>query len=534
MIVRRTAVAMGKAAHLLGARTEDDADGGQPGLPWERPGGVLLRRPWARRLSEHMKRILLSGLLATALTGAFAAEKLRRDEGPTADAHFFERNRDAKLERWTLPEYPAGVVDEARPVRVKVCLTVDEQGAVADPEIVSGDERFHAAALATVRQWHFRPAMENGKLVARSLQTTLVFRRTPPPVEATPTAPAAKATRAKAKASAPLANEPPFRFEESPVKPPGDGHSPDPVYPRHLVKRELAGQVELLLGIDEKGRVRGVEVVRATHADFLSAAFATVEQWQLAPARRGSLPVKGEKIAVLTFQVMDTETNHTSHEEWLEQNGIRLADSTAPVPRLYFDRIPEAVNFVDPVYPAELREKGTSGSARVDFTVDRTGSVVAASVGAASEEAFGAALLAAVAAWKFQPLYHGGEAATVDFQVTWQFAAPDERNTLPENLAALAADAPRANARELDRPLEPLYLCPPVRPPGATASGVAEVEVTINASGRVCWPRVVKADDPALGWAAATAVSQWYFATPRRKGEPVGVRVIIPVQFPAS
>lgn len=456
-------------------------------------------------------------MLAAATTCAWAAEKLRHEDGPAPDAHYFERNRDAKLEQWTLPEFPADLAEEPRLTRVKICLTVDEQGAVADPEVLSGDERLHEAALATVRQWRFRPAMEDGKLSARSLETTLVFRRHP--------ATAAKKTNAK---------EPPFKFEDSPVTPPGEGRSPDPVYPSHLAKRELAGEVEMLLGLDQSGRVRGVEVTRTTHADFLSAAFAAVEQWQLAPARRGKLPVNGEKIARLTFQVMDTETNHTSHEEWLERNGIRLADASAPAPRLYFDRIPEAVSFVDPVYPAEFREQGVTGEAAVDFSVDKSGAVVAASVRSASDEAFGAALLAAVSAWQFKPFYHGGEAAWVDFVVTWRFELPGEKNTLPENLAALASDAPRASAKQLDRPLEPLYLRAPVRPPGVTAGGVAEVEATINASGRVCWPRVVKAPDPALGWAAATAVSQWYFATPRKGGQPVSVRVIIPVQFPAS
>lgn len=476
-----------------------------------------------------MNRILFAGLLAAATpVCALAAEKLRHDDGPVPDAHYFERNRDAKLERWTPLAFPAGIPDETRSARVKVCLTVDERGAVADPEVVSGDERFHAAALAAVRQWQFRPAMEDGKLVARSRLTTLVFRRDPP----SPATPAVSAKPAKARPAA--ANEPPFKFEDPPETPPGEGRSPDPVYPRHLVKRELAGEVELHLGVDESGHVRGVEVARATHADFLSAAFAALEQWQLSPARRGRVPVKGEKLARLTFQVMDTQTNHTSHEEWLEQNGIRLADASAPAPRLYFDRIPEAVSFVDPIYPAELREKGVTGEASVEFSVDRAGAVVAASVRAASEEAFGAALLAAVAAWQFKPLYHGGEATAVDFQVRWSFELPNEKNTSPDNLAALSAEMPRASARELDRPLEPLYLRAPVKPPGVTAAGVAEVEVTINPNGRVCWPRVVKASDPVLGWAAATAVSQWYFATPRKNGQAVGVRAIVPVQFPAS
>lgn len=469
----------------------------------------------AGRLTLMIRYLFAMGAAVMLAALGSAAERLRRDDGPQADAQYFAKNRDARLERWIAPAYPVAVQEERRAIRVRVCFTVDEQGALRDAEVLSGDERFHEAALAALGQWRFQPAMENGKLVARSLQTTFVFRVGRP-------------------TTMEPGGEPPYRFEDSPVTPPQEGHSPDPVYPRHLVKRELAGEVELTLGVDEQGSVTGVEVSRATHPDFVAAALAAVEQWKLTPARRGRLPVKGEKIAVLRFKVMDSETQHASHEEWLEQNGIRLAEPGAPAPRLYFDRIPEAVSFVDPVYPAELREKGVAGEAVVDFSVDRSGAVVAATVSRASEEAFGAALLAAVSAWRFKPLYHDGEAAWVDFQVEWKFNLPKERDTAPDLLAALAPDAPRAGARQLDGKIEPLYLCAPVLPPGETAGGEAEIEITISPSGRACWPRITKADTPAVGWAAATAVSRWYFATPRQAGRPVHVRVIVPVEVPAG
>lgn len=93
------------------------------------------------------------------------AEKLRHEDAPVADARDFERNRDAKLEQWVLPEYPAAIPDEPRPVRVKVSLTVDDQDAAADPEVLSGDERFHAATLAAARQGFFETPRRHGEPV---------------------------------------------------------------------------------------------------------------------------------------------------------------------------------------------------------------------------------------------------------------------------------------------------------------------------------------------------------------------------------
>lgn len=93
------------------------------------------------------------------------AEKLRHEDAPVADARDFEPNRDAKLEQWVQPEYPAAIPDEPRPVRVKVGLTVDDQGAVADPQVLSGDERFHAAALAAARQGFFETPRPHGEPV---------------------------------------------------------------------------------------------------------------------------------------------------------------------------------------------------------------------------------------------------------------------------------------------------------------------------------------------------------------------------------
>ena len=49
--------------------------------------------------------------------------------------------------------------------------------------------------------------------------------------------------------------------------------------------------------------------------------------------------------------------------------------------------------------------------------------------------------------------------------------------------------------------------------------------------GRVRLPRVKSATKKEFGWAAATAISQWVFERPMRKGAAVDVTVTIPVSF---
>jgi TonB family protein len=441
---------------------------------------------------------------------ARALEPIRRHE-VGVDAQFFEKNKTAVLEHWVAPVRPEALKGERPAYPVRVRYVIDKQGNIRDPEMVSGDERFQEAALVAIRQWHYRPAVVEGKPKAVTLEVTFDFRTLLP-----------RETKAMM---------PPFSFGEPPLRPPEEIRADDPIYPKHLVKRQLFGEVELNLGVDEQGRVAGVEVLRATHTDFVGAALAAVEGWALRPALRGRLPEKGEKRALLSFTVMDTETEHVARDEWLARNGITLRDPAAQQQALFFDETPQAVAFADPVYPDALRREGVSGSAKVNFAVDAQGQVAEVAVVEATREEFGAALAAAVASWQFKPLAHGGEFARHDFSAQWRFEQPTSGNTSPECLQALEADAAQVAPGKLDHRPELLYQRQPISPAGVPATGRVEIEAVISRTGRVCWPKVLQATDPALGWAAATAVNQWYFTPPRLQGQPVAVRVVIPIEF---
>jgi len=89
------------------------------------------------------------------------------------------------------------------------------------------------------------------------------------------------------------------------VTPPVPRIQPVPVYPYDLRQKNTAGGVLLRLTIDEKARVKKVEVVRASHPAFASCAVQAVEKWVIGkPALKDGKPA-----AITLFQLLTFETH---------------------------------------------------------------------------------------------------------------------------------------------------------------------------------------------------------------------------------
>ena len=189
---------------------------------------------------------------------------------------------------------------------------------------------------------------------------------------------------------------------------------------------------------------------------------------------------------------------------------------------------------IEPVYPREHLLAGEEGTATVAFTVDPKGRTAEVTLVSASAPEYGAALLAAVQAWGFKPAVSEGELVSMQLQVIYAFA------TRPGGAVARLVDKLRPGGEGiggpagLDQKLKPLWRGFPVYPAALREEqvrGAAEIEFIIDRDGRVRLPRVKSATREEFGWAAATAISQWVFERPMRKGEPVDVTVTIPVSF---
>jgi TonB family protein len=86
------------------------------------------------------------------------------------------------------------------------------------------------------------------------------------------------------------------------MKPPKATRAPDPDYPVIPADAEPHGVVVMLVGINAKGRVELVHVLRASNDAFQQSAEATVKTWKFSPAKKDGKPVPVQVTVEMKFQ----------------------------------------------------------------------------------------------------------------------------------------------------------------------------------------------------------------------------------------
>lgn len=86
------------------------------------------------------------------------------------------------------------------------------------------------------------------------------------------------------------------------MKPPKATKSPDPDYPQIPVDAEPNGIVVMLVGINEKGHVDLVHVLRASNDAFQNSAVSTVKTWRFSPAKKDGKAVPVKVTVEMKFQ----------------------------------------------------------------------------------------------------------------------------------------------------------------------------------------------------------------------------------------
>lgn len=86
------------------------------------------------------------------------------------------------------------------------------------------------------------------------------------------------------------------------MKPPKATKSPDPDYPEIPKDAEPNGIVVMLVGINAKGHVELVHVLRASNSAFENSAVSTVKTWKFSPARKDGKPVPVKLTVEMKFQ----------------------------------------------------------------------------------------------------------------------------------------------------------------------------------------------------------------------------------------
>src|SRR5450631_260803 len=86
------------------------------------------------------------------------------------------------------------------------------------------------------------------------------------------------------------------------MKPPKATRAPDPKFPDLPPDAEQRGTVVMLIGIDAKGRVEAVRVLRSDEHAFEASAVNTVKKWKFRPAQKNGQPVPVQVTVEMRFE----------------------------------------------------------------------------------------------------------------------------------------------------------------------------------------------------------------------------------------
>jgi len=416
------------------------------------------------------------------------------------------------LNSWVPPVYPTKAIEQKLQGTVQLRFVVNESGVVTKARALrSSNPVFEDAAVQSVLQWRFDPAVEGGRKVPKSLDLQFPFeladlkRKTDP------------------KFPPQWAGFTALRLSPSTKAVQKTDRAAD--YPDSLLPLLLRGEVQVGFTVGPDGLAHAPRVIAATHADFVRPALAAISQWTFQPAMQGDLTVASSMVTAVTFDVSMTR------DDRLAACGVTLAEPPDTIAAL--TRRPQAIVVVDPVYPYDLLLAGTTGDAEVELIINARGRPESVVLRKASDPAFGRALSTAAQAWIFRPAAREDTAVPVKAVLRHTFEAPSGSvDRLTDRLrSGHAADLA---AEGLDAPLNPLYRVPPFYPNELRAenvAGEAVVEFVIDRDGRARIAHIISASREEFGWAAATAIEQWLFDPPRRSGQAVDVRVRIPFKF---
>jgi len=192
---------------------------------------------------------------------------------------------------------------------------------------------------------------------------------------------------------------------------------------------------------------------------------------------------------------------------------------------------------VDGQFPASLAFSPiTSGEVRLIANIDADGRLADVMITGYTHEAFEQEALHLLREWRYAPARVNGEAVGVRTELKMQFVSTGRVVSLNafDSTAVLTGrnlSTPFVNRLcapgDLDRPLEAIRVASPLHPAPGTSpdTGATLVDFYVDEAGRIRMPVIVETTNQAYAEAAVSALDQWRFSPPTRRGEPVAVRV---------
>lgn len=194
-------------------------------------------------------------------------------------------------------------------------------------------------------------------------------------------------------------------------------------YPIRMMENGVKyGTVEMLLKIDETGRLADVLVTTFSHKPFADEALRVVREWRFEPAIHQDRPVTTimelkfnfEVGGILVYQVQGGPI--PSLNPWLERDF-----EFEPQKAGKLDRRPVPVKVVPPTYPEEWAAQGLAGTVAVEFYIDGEGRVRMPVSTPGSNEQLAGIAVAAVKQWEFPPQTWQGRPVLTRARQEFQF-----------------------------------------------------------------------------------------------------------------
>ena len=325
--------------------------------------------------------------------------------------------------------------------------------------------------------------------------------------------------------------------EEAELVPPKVVKQVRPDYPYSMRRLGIAGEVVIGFIVDSSGNVREPYTIRSSDPGFREAAINAVRRWKFKPGVVSGKNVNTRMQVPIIFEI----DGESVRSRWVVKRPRKFPESVPESMR--WDEAPELEEFTSPVYPRDAYLERRKGDVKIAFLVGLNGRVeICKALEGDDPEMIGAAI-AAVETFVFKPATKEGQPCGAVLNMKFEFRRSDSSDApvtgSMKRLEKMLEKNPERIVRpsDLDSSLKPVYRSQPAIPWEYRESRESQrvmVEFIINRQGVAELPMAVGEYQPEFAHAAIQAVSRWQFEIPRRDGEPVDVRVRVPLVFVAK
>lgn len=263
--------------------------------------------------------------------------------------------------------------------------------------------------------------------------------------------------------------------------------------------RDAAGDVKVLVQINEYGFVTSAEIAESDNAALNQSALDAIHEWTFHPAQDAGRAVASKAIQPFSFN----------------KGSIVLAAKKQG------DSFPKAKTSVAPELTNDL--KGITGEVVLMASIDSRGNVESVEIKTSTHDELEDASTAALAQWTFKPAIKDGQAVASKIIIPFHF----EGTQAAKSVASRGADS-----KNVDKAPVALRQPTPELPAALVSErGEAKLRLSVDEHGYVAGVEVIESTNEALSVAAADAALRWKFKPAIKGGVPVASQVVQPFSF---